>query len=171
MFIVAQIFGLLDLVLTWISMQINDKKKIIFLMALVNIFSAICFILLGSISGALICGFAVLQVFINKICEEKFNKVPSWLIAIYIIISVLLGFISFNRYVDIIPIICSVLYSLTIIQGKEKNIRMLSLINILLWVAFDLVYGAYTTVISDFITVISTVVGIYRFDFRKSKEN
>ncbi|MDE6292887.1 MAG: YgjV family protein, partial [Bacilli bacterium] len=44
-------------------------------------------------------------------------------------------------------------------------------INMLLWIAFDLSYGAYTTVLSDFVTVISTLIGMYRFDFKKVKKN
>ena len=54
-----------------------------------------------------------------------------------------------------------------IIQKKEKNIRKISLINIVLWVIYDIIYLAYTAAISDVFTTVSTIVGIYRFDFKK----
>ncbi len=167
MFIVAQIMGILVLILHVLSMQINDKKKIIFLMVLINVFSAISFILLGSLSGALICGFAVMQAIVNKHFESKSGKVPKGIVAVYIVISIIIGVVSFKKLVDVIPTICSIMYSITILQSKEKNIRILSLINMLLWVAFDLSYGAYTTVISDLVTVVSTLIGMYRFDYKK----
>ena len=167
MFIAAQIMGILVLILHVLSMQTNDKKKIIFMLVLINIFSAINFILLGSVSGALICGFAVMQVIVNKYFESKMDRVPKGIVAIYIVISIIIGVVSFKKLVDVIPTICSIMYSITILQSKEKNIRILSLVNMLLWVVFDLSYGAYTTVLSDFVTVVSTLIGMYRFDFKK----
>lgn len=171
MFIAAQICGILVIIFHVLSMQMKDKKNIILMFILINFFSAINFILLKSVSGALICAFAVMQVLINKYFENKMNRVPNIVVGSYIVISIIIGVASFKIFVDIIPTICSILYSITIIQSKEKNIRLLSLVNIVLWVAFDLAYGAYTTVISDFITVVSTLIGIYRFDYKKVKEN
>ena len=171
MFIAAQIMGILVLILHILSMQMNDKKKIIFMLVLINIFSAINFILLGSVSGALICGFAVMQVMVNKYFESKMDRVPKSIVVIYIVISIIIGVVSFKKLVDVIPTICSIMYSITILQSKEKNIRILSLVNMLLWVVFDLSYGAYTTVLSDFVTVISTLVGMYRFDYKKIKKD
>lgn len=171
MFIIAQIMGILVLILHVLSMQFNDKKKIILMMVLINVFSAISFILLGSVSGPLICGFAVMQAIINRYFEKRTNRVPNGIVAIYIAISIIIGVVSFNTFVDVIPTICSIMYSITILQSKEKNIRILTLINMLLWIAFDLSYGAYTTVLSDFVTVISTLIGMYRFDFKKNKKN
>ena len=136
---------------------------------LANLFSAINFILLQSYSGAVICFFAILQTFINKIFEKKQQQVPKIIIVIYIMISIILGIITFNNMIDILPIICSILYTITIIQNKEKNIRRISLVNIILWIIYDIVYQAYTAAISDSLMTISTIVGIYRFDYKLNK--
>lgn len=71
--------------------------------------------------------------------------------------------------IDILPIICSILYTITIIQDKEKNIRRISLANILLWIIYDIVCQAYTAAISDSLMTISTIIGMYRFDFKRNK--
>ena len=136
---------------------------------LANLFSAINFILLQSYSGAVICFFAILQTFINKIFEKKQQQVPKIIIVIYIMISIILGIITFNNMIDMLPIICSILYTITIIQNKEKNIRRISLVNIILWIIYDIVYQAYTAAISDSLMTISTIVGIYRFDYKLNK--
>ena len=73
-------------------------------------------------------------------------------------------------YTDIYDIVCSILYTLTIIQDKEKNIRRISLINIILWIVYDIVCQAYTAAISDSLMTISTIIGMYRFDYKRSKE-
>ncbi len=170
MFIAAQIFGILVIITNVLSMQMNNKKQIIFMFVLANLFSAINFVLLHSYSGAIICIFAIVQTFINKAFENKNKQVPITIIGIYIIISIILGAITFKGYIDIVPIVCSILYTLTIIQDKEKNIRKISLINIILWILYDIVCQAYTAAISDSIMTISTIIGMYRFDYKKKLE-
>lgn len=170
MFIVAQIFGLLVIISNVLSMQMKNKSKIIFMFILANLFSAINFVLLNSYSGAIICAFSIIQTFINKIFEKKKQTIPMLVICSYIVLSIILGAITFSSFIDILPIICSVLYTLTIIQNKEKNIRKISLANIILWIIYDVVCQAYTAAISDFLMTISTVVGMYRFDYKNNKK-
>jgi len=55
------------------------------------------------------------------------------------------------------------------LQEKESNIRKITLLNIILWVIYDIVIKAYTASISDILMTIFTLIGIYRFDFRKEK--
>lgn len=171
MFIAAQFFGILVIIANVIAMQMKNKKQIIFMFILANLFSAINFILLQSYSGAIICFFAIIQTFINKIFENKKQQVPKLVILIYIVISIILGAITFNSFIDVLPIICSILYTITIIQDKEKNIRRISLVNIVLWIIYDIVCQAYTAAISDSLMTISTLVGMYRLDYKKSNKN
>lgn len=169
MFIIAQFFGILVIIANVLSMQMKNKKQIILMFILANLFSAINFILLQSYSGAVICFFAIIQTFINKIFEKKQQQVPKIIIVIYIVISIILGLITFNNIIDILPIICSILYTITIIQDYEKNIRRISLVNIILWIIYDIACQAYTAAISDSLMTISTIIGIYRFDYKEVK--
>lgn len=167
MFIAAQFLGILVIIANVIAMQMKNKKQIIFMLILVNLFSAIYFILLQSYSGAIICFFAIIQTIINKIFESKEKQVPKLVILIYIVISIILGAITFNSFIDVLPIICSILYTITIIQNKEKNIRRISLVNIVLWIVYDIVCQAYSAAISDSLMAISILVGMYRLDYKK----
>ncbi len=169
MFIMAQIFGVSVVISNVLSMQMKKKKQIIFMLILANLFSAINFILLQSYSGALICFFAMMQTFINNFFEKKGKSIPILLIGIYIIISILCGLITYQNYIDILPIISSILYTIMIIQKREKNIRRITLINMILWVIYDLVAMAYMMVVSDIITIGSTIIGMYRYDYRMDK--
>ena len=169
MFIIAQVFGILIIITNVLSMQMKHKKQIIFMSALVNLLSAIDFILLQSYSGTIICLFAIIQVVINNFFEKKQKRVPNIIIGMYIVISILLGLITFSSIIDVLPIICAILYTITILQDKEKNIRRISLVNIILWIIYDIICLAYTTAISDFLILISTIVGMYRFDFKNNK--
>lgn len=168
MFIIAQFFGILVLITNILAMQMKNKKQIILLFILANLFSAINFVLLGSYTGTIICIFAIIQTLINKIFENKKQQVPKMMLLLYIFISIVLGLITLNSLVDILPIICSILYTITIVQDKEKNIRKISLINIILWIIYDIVCLAYTAALSDLLTTISTLIGMYRLDYKKN---
>ena len=134
---------------------------------LANLFSAINFLLLFGYSGAIICIFAIIQTVINNFFERKEEKVPKYVVGIYIIISIICGLITYKKLIDILPVICSILYTMSILQSKEKNIRKLSLINILLWIVYDIISKAYTAAISDISMTISILIGMYRYDYRK----
>ncbi len=166
---VAYFFGFLVIISNVIAMQMKNKKQIIFCYILANLFSSINFYLLKSYSGAIICLFAIVQTFINNYFEKMKKDVPKVLITLYIIISIILGAITFNKYIDIMPIVCSILYTIIILQKKETNIRKIALINIIIWVLYDILCKAYALVISDLITTVSTIIGIYRFDIKTNK--
>lgn len=168
MFILAQIFGTLMLIVNVLAMQMKDKKNIIFMLLLANLFAVFNFVFLNGYSGAIICGFAIIQTIINNFYEKKGKKLPFLLLMIFIIISIILGIFTFKGIIDILPIVCSILYSLIIVQSKERIIRILSLINIVLWLIYDLFFMAYVAAISDILVVASTLIGMYRFDFKKN---
>ena len=163
---VAQFFGVLVIISNVIAMQMKKKKQIIFWYILGNMLSSIMFFLLQRYSGATICLFAIFQTFINKYFEKKEKDVPKVIITAYIIISIILGVITFNDYIDIMPIVCSILYTIMILKKKESNIRKTALINIIIWGVYDFLSKAYSGMISDLITTIATLVGIYRFDIK-----
>lgn len=169
MFILAQIFGILIIVANALSMQMKKKQQILIMFILANLFSTINFVLLQSYSGAIICFVAIIQTMINYFFDKKKKKLPKWLISSYIIAFILCGLITYQTYLDILPILCSILYTTTIIQTREKNIRRITLINAILWLVYDFAAMAYTAGISDMVILISTLVGMYRFDFKKEK--
>jgi hypothetical protein len=167
MFILAQFFGILVLIANILSMQMKNKKQIIFLFMLINVFASINYLLLKGYSGAIICFFSLIETLISKAFEKNGKKVPKAVLGIFIIISTILGMITFNIFIDVIPIICSILYIISIIQEKETNIRKVTLLSLILWIIYDILCQAYTTAISDSLMAISTIIGMYRFDYKK----
>ena len=169
MFIVAQIFGILVIISNVLSMQMKQKKHMIIMFMLANLFSVLNFILLQSYSGAVICFFSIIQIFINYYFEKKGHEVPKILIGIYIVISIIIGLITFKIYIDILPIVSSILYTLSIVQKEEKNIRRILLVNSISWTIYEFMSMAYTAGISDALMAVSALIGMYRFDLKKDK--
>jgi thiol:disulfide interchange protein len=166
--VLAQLFGLLAAIALICSIQMKNKKTILIFMILGNGFFVINFIILHAYSGALICLVATIQTIISYIKTNNNKDFPRFLIFLFLLIFLICGLCTYKEIVDIIPIICSILFSLLIIQKKESNIRILTIFNALTWIIYDILVGAYTATFCDIFLLISAVIAIFRYDLKKA---
>ncbi len=103
---------------------------------------------------------------VNYGFEVKGKDVPKWVISIYVIINIILGMLTFKSLLDVLPIVCAIIYCGTILTKKEANIRKLMLANQGIWLIFDIIVWAYTFSISNILTIISTLIAIIRYDYK-----
>ena len=67
-FYIAQIFGIIGIVFSVLSMQMKKKKNIMIMLLCLNLASALNFLFLESWSGSWICFFAIFDRII--VCER-----------------------------------------------------------------------------------------------------
>ena len=166
-FVIAQIFGVLGVIASVCSMQFKKRRQIFIALLLLNLFSALNFVFLGTFSSAYVCFFTVAEMLINHLFERKNKPVPKWVVGIYIIVNILLGAIAFTGPLDVIPIVCALIFCATLLTKNEQNIRKLMLLNQALWLVYDLTVGAYFFAVSNVLTIISTAIALYRFSKKK----
>lgn len=172
MFILAQILSFIAMVTNMLAVQLETKKQILLTIVVSNFLFVISYILLGAYVGALTCGIVAIEIIINTILEDKGKRTPKPLIVFYVVISVLLGITTFDSFIDLLPIIASILFILTLIQYKEKYVRLLILGNLISWIIYDFFVRAYLAGTSDLFVISSTITAIIRYDIRKEvKEN
>lgn len=172
MFILAQILSLIAMVINVVAVQLKTKKQILLAIVAANIFYVTSYILLGAYTGALTCVILIIVIIINTILENKGKTTPKILIGIYSIIYIIIGIATFNGLMDLLPIIASILFILTLAQSKEKYVRLCILGNSTLWIIYDLFVNAYVVGVSDTFVLLSTITAIYRYDIKKEvKEN
>ena len=167
MFIISQIFALLGMICNIIAMQINNKKKILVCYTSAGIFYGIQYIFLNAISGAIISFTQSIESVINNNIESKNKKIPLWLVIFYLLIVAIIGKYSYKSVIDFLPIIGGIIYVILITLKKEKNIRFASLIMSIVWLIYGLLYKSIFGVISNIILIVSTIIGIYRYDIKR----
>jgi len=170
-FVTAQIFGIIGIIFSVLSMQMKTKKNIMIMLLCLNLASALNFLFLNSISGSLVCFFAVIETFVNYLFDSKDKKVPIYIITFYVIVNLVLGFSTYKGLLDLIPIICALLFCTTVCTKKESTIRKLMFGNQSLWLAYDIIVKAYMFSISNVLTLISIVISYFRFDYKKRESN
>lgn len=167
-FIIAQIFGILGIITSICSMQFKNRKQIFIALLLLNAFSALNFIFLGSLASTYVSLFAIFEMIINHFFEQKKQSVPHIVVAFYAVANVALGLISFSKPLDLLPIAGSLVFCATVLMKKEQNIRKATILNQTFWLIFDLAVGAYMFAISNILTIASTSIALWRF---KNKQN
>ena len=166
-FIIAQFFGILGIIFSVLSMQMKTKRNIMLMLLALNLSSALNFLFLNSIPASLVCFFAVFETLINYLFDSKNKKVPIYVVIFYIVVNILLGASSYSSIIDIIPVSCAIIYCLTVCMNKESNIRKLMFSNQSLWLIYDIIVKAYMFSISNILTLISIIIAMYRYDYKK----
>ena len=166
-FLIAQILGIIGPSIKIISIQFKNKKNILLMFILVNLIIGIELALLDAYTGALVCFVAVIQTMINYIYVKKDKKLPNFFIVIYVIASLIVGIYSYKELMDILTILCAMLYIASICQTKEKNIRIISFLNFVFWIIYNIYHMAYTDALFKIAFLVSNANAIYKYDIKK----
>lgn len=166
----AQIIGLIASIIMITAIQVKEKKDLFLILnILVKILYAINFALLAEYAGTSTQIIGLIITVIAYICNKKNFEIPKWLTCVFVVITLITGIATCKRLVGIMSIVCGITYALIVSSNNMKKIRGLNFIQSLLWTVYDFIIGAYTASISSAFVFISTVIAIYRYDFKKDK--
>ena len=160
---VATVLGLLE--------PFNKKMKhILIFNFLGNLLVGISYLLVSSYSGAVICGVALLQLMINYTYTSNNKAIPIFIIIIHGVSFVGINMLIFRMWYDILALIASLLFVLSVAQEKTKHYRLLYGLNSMSWIAYDLLAGAYGNLSTHIILFIATSIAIFMRDKSTMKE-
>ena len=166
-FWIAQVLGLVALVLVCFSYNFNTKKLFFFYQILANIFYASSFLTLGVNIGGANTIVSIARVSTLFYLEKK-NKSPSKLLYIIFALSYLiLGAVLFKSPLDLLAIISYEIFNLAMFTKNMRLVRILMIAPNLMIIVYNILSMTYTNAILDFIEISVLCYSIYRF---RSKE-
>ena len=171
MFVLAQILSLTAMLINIVAVQLKTKKQILLTIVVSNALFVISYILLGAYVGAITCTITAIEIIINTFLEDKGKKTSKPLIALYLLISIMIGILNLGNIIDLLPIVASIFFIFSLVQSKEKYVRLLILGNLTSWMIYDIFVGAYSAASSDIFVISSTLIAIYRYDIKKEVKN
>lgn len=166
----AQIVAIMAALLEIVAVQRAKRKNILLWFVLSDVVFAISYVLYGLKSAAVIVCVDTIITIVNYRLSLKDKKINKYLGTFFIIVAISTSLYTYKTMIDILPIICSVTYTLSVMQVKERNIRLLIFINLICWLTYDIYGKAYVTVITDAGSLASTIFGITRYDILKYRE-
>ena len=166
MFYLAQLFGIIGLIILILSFQKNNKEELLKYQVFSSLFFSIQYFYLNAISGCLMNAMTLVR---NIIFRKFKDKVPIIYLIIIISLMIILSIFSYNGVISLLPTIGVVLYSIAIWQDNLTITRIVEMIGCILFIIYNIKVVAISGLITTFIEMISAIVGIYRFDIKKCK--
>ena len=166
--ILIQLVGLGAIFFWVISIQKKEQHDILFLQAISNLFYVIQYFLLGVIVAGLmnlVSGFRCFMFYLFLKNKKDISKL--WLI-VFLVLLVLFGFLSYDGYLSLIPLIITIGYTITSNLKNSKWLRIFFLISAFVWIYYNFTVGAYVFIIGNILEIISGVVALVRFDRKKN---
>ena len=96
-------------------------------------------------------------MFYNK--KQENNKYKLYFIG-YILLYLVVGIITYNNFFSIFPIVAYILYTISVFNEKEINMKIINLTISFMWIAYDISYMSYGGIISDILMIFTGIIGI-----------
>ena len=153
-----------------VVVYMKDMKKILIGEIAVNLVVGANFLLLGGYSGAGMNGVAIVYTFAAYYFNKKDKKLPAWILLLFGELFVGWGAVSYQDWRDILPMVCSVLFVLAVMQKRAARYRFFKVFNALLYLVYDILIGAYTTCLTHSFLLVAGITAIIRLDIMEERK-
>ena len=169
--ILAQFFGALALLILIISYQQTVRKRFLFLQIFSNAFYSLQYLVLNAHTAMLTCIVSVFKtlIFYNSNKNDKDTSVLT-LISLEIIY-IIIGVFTYTSLYSLIPIVIACIYTYGTWQKELKITYIIGFISSVLWVIYNIIVGAYVSVISNFFELFASLIGFVRIFKVTNKDN
>ena len=166
--LLATIIGLLAVALFVFSYQLKRRRPLIFCNAASRVLYVTQYLLLGAFDGALL---DITAFFISLLCGERekgFVKKHFWVLFTLSNVAILgVGILTYKNVFSLFAIFGVFFEVLALWLKKETYIRLVSLVAAPCWLVYNLLSGAYGSVVGNVIAIVSILVAILRHDIKK----
>jgi len=167
-FYIAQAVGLIGMMLSFISFQKNDKRKILWIQASSAFTWTVHFILLGTLTGA---GMNLVEMPRNLIFAQKHGKRRQRILtAVFITAFVTAGILTWESMFSLFPIIAMSISTVVFSMQNPRHIRFFMLPVSVLWLVYNIISFSIAGVLTESFCLCSILIAIFRFDILKSPD-
>lgn len=161
--IISQILGLFGFLFFVFSIQMKNKKSILGMQLISNIFYTISYLLLGALPAVLIDIVSIFRCLTFTYYNNKKRKTPLFFVLLFISLSLFIFIFTFKDYYDALPIIISIVYIITTYSDDRMVIQNGFIIGGILWIIYNFHVQTYTPLIGNVFEIISGIVACFRF--------
>lgn len=165
--LIAQIFGFIALIIYCVSLQTTKREKLLKALIICNVFYCLQYLMLNAYAALFSCLIGAVRSIIFVKYEKENKPVSLWILLLVIGITIYSGILSYNGLISLIPIITGIMYSIAVWQPNLKIFRINSVINALCWIFYNIQVGAYVSILSSIIELISGSIAIIKLDVLK----
>lgn len=167
--LLIQIVGFFGLGLSIVAFQFKKHRQIISC----KILSALCFglhyALLGAWSGAVLELISVIRdVIFRRQVHKNISTTPT--IIGFGTFVVVVGVITYDGLLSLLPVVCKLLTTVSYGMKKEKWLRRITLPSSFLWIVYNFSIGSISGMVTDCLNIVSILIAVYKFDFKVTEK-
>lgn len=162
--IIGQILGLIATVITVVSYQANDKKKLLIIQSVATLSTCLGYLFLAAWSGFALNIVCLVRngvfFFLNKNQKGTVYRAVAILLAVCM---VALGALSWQGWVSLLIIVALVLNTLFMAFGTPQNLRQSVCFTSALVLAYNIFVFSIGGILNEGLAIVSSFIGILRF--------
>ena len=168
LFLIGQIFGVIAVILGFITYQIRTRKALLFVQTVTALVFVIHYLLIGAVSGMVLNIVAMIRNLVYSRRDLKLFSGKWWPIAFAVIMGIT-GMLFWQDWYSVFVVAGLVINSVCMSFKDPQKIRKSILVSsplVLIYDAFALSLGG---IIYESAAIVSALVGILRFSKGKTK--
>ncbi len=165
--IIIQLIGFLALAVSLLSFQFKRHNRIMLFRTASELIFALQYILLGAWSAAIMDGVSIVRNTLYTRLVKK-NRSTTPVIIGFCIFVVVVGVVTFEGIISLLPIISKLLTTVSYGMKNERLLRLITLPSCIFWIVYNVFVGSAAGVLSDSLTLVSLLIAMYKFDFKKT---
>lgn len=161
LYIISQIFGFSAFIISLFAYHRSKKQKIFQTMMIANILDILHYLLLGGLSG---CITKIIALVRNEliIIKEKHKIFNNYIILFLLfILYIIAGIFTFKNIFSIFPILAAMIYLYFVWNGNELKVKKVAFYCYFLWLAYNIFVFSIAGIISNAVSIISTLFAVY----------
>ncbi len=162
MVLAGQIMGWIAALMTFISYQCKEHKKLIVVQTLSSLSICVSYLLLNAWSGMLLNIICILRNFIIYRKDIKIFSYSFWPYALAVLMGIM-GILSWQGAMSLLIIIALAVNTLFLYFPDIQNLRKSILVTSTMVLIYNVYYTVWGGVINELIAISSSVIGIYRY--------
>ena len=163
-FALAQVFGVMKLIIFCLGIQTKQKKDILKFQAIANVFAVLQYFLLGAYTGAVIFAISIIRAITFYQCEKKHSKNSVALLITFLMISLFFGAVAYQNIFSILPIATSIVITYSIWQKRSIVTKIGIITCSVIFIVYNIHTQAYAALLTNIVVIISTLISIFRYN-------
>lgn len=170
-YLIAQAFGIFATISCFIMPLFKKKWQMLLVNVAGNLFFILNLLLLGlhetgdlfaNATAMIVNVVSLVQVLISYWHVKNGTPVTTVENILFLFLYVGMGFMGFNRALDLLPIIASVFNMLAVFQKDEQKTRYLILFNASIFCLYYIIIGS-TSLLAELLAVVTTVIALIKY--------
>ena len=160
-YIIGQAFGVLAVILGFISYQMKTSKGLLILQSSVSVAFIIHYLLLGAPSGCVLNAVCLVRNIAYFFRDKKFLS-GVWVPAVFSVLIAALGFWSWQGWYSLFLIVALVINTVAIRCKDPQVIRASILVSSPLVIVYNVIVLSYGGIVYESVAIVSSAIGLIR---------